>query len=104
MPAVGAKRQRLDPPHSRHRQRAVEMRKQCAAARGLVAQRGAERIRVDRDEQEIVRPGKMPRGGFANLLGGGKMDEAVREIDRRAGEGARARSASRHSALGKSCR
>ena len=47
---VGAERQRLHPEHRRERQRAIEMRKQCAAARGLLAQRGAERRRVDRDQ------------------------------------------------------
>ena len=47
-------RQRLHPAHRRERQRAVEMREQRAAARGLVAQRGAERRGVDRDQHQIA--------------------------------------------------
>ena len=53
-----------------------------------MAQRRPERVRVDRDQNEVPLPGEMPRRGLLHLLGGGKMNEPVGEIDRRAGEGA----------------
>ena len=97
-------RQRLDPAHRRQRQRTIEMRKQCAAARGLVAQR---RARAPPHRPPPARrsalPAKCRAAVSATCAGGGKVDVAVGKIDRRAGE-TPARSASRHSARRKSCR
>ena len=64
------------------------MREQRPAAGRLIAQGVAERLRLDRDEDEIGLPGEMPGGGLGGLRGGREMDEAVGAIDRRAGEGA----------------
>ena len=61
----GPERQRLHPAHRGERQRAVEMREQRAAARGLIAQRGAERRGVDRDQHQVRRAGEMPRRRLA---------------------------------------
>ena len=81
-------RQRHDRAHRRHRQAAVEMRKERAAARRLPAELLAERLGVDRDEEKVAMPGEMPRRRLAHLLGGGEMDVAVGEVDRRAVEAA----------------
>ena len=86
MNAVGAERQRLDPERSGRIERRVEMREQRPAARDLPFERGAERLRVDGDEQQVALPGKMLRRGFPDLLGGGEMDIAVGDVDRRAVE------------------
>ncbi len=64
------------------------MRKQRAAARGLPFQGRAEAVGGEGDQQQVGLPGEMLRGGLADLTGGGEVDEAVGEIDRRAGEDA----------------
>src|SRR5881394_1648392 len=64
------------------------MRKQCAPPRGLIAQRRPERRRIDRDQEQVIFAGKMPRRRLGGLIGARKMDVAVRMIDRRAGEDA----------------
>jgi len=84
MPVVRTERQRLDPPHGVERQHAVEVREQRAAAGQFPFECSAKGIGVDRDENEVVLPGEMFRGGLRNLLGGGKVDVAVGEVDRRA--------------------
>ena len=80
--AVGAERQRLDPQHGVERQRAIEMRKQRTAARGLPPQGRAERPGVDRDQHQVGGAGEMLGGGLGDLRRGGEMDEAVARIDR----------------------
>src|SRR5262245_17383145 len=62
------------------------MRKQITAARKLPFQRIAQRIGVDRNQLQILSPGKMLRRGLADLRGGGEMDEAVARIDGSAAE------------------
>src|SRR5215510_1677951 len=74
------------PQHGSERQFAVKMRKQITAARRLPFQRIAERIGVDRNQHQILSPGKIPRRGLADLSGGGEMDEAVARIDGSAAE------------------
>ena len=70
MPALGVERQRIDTAHRGEWQFAVEMRKQRAAARGLPLQERAERIGIDRDQNEIALPGKLLCRGLSGLLGG----------------------------------
>src|SRR5262245_27729218 len=62
------------------------MRKQLAAARNLPFERIAQRIGVDRDQQETANTEKMLGCGGAHLAGRGEMDEAVAYIDRRTAE------------------
>jgi hypothetical protein len=66
------------------------MREEGAAAGRFPFERRAEGIGVDRDENEVALPGEMFRGGLFDLVCGGKMDVAVREVDRRTGKFARA--------------
>ena len=54
--SAGSERQRLRPGHRGDRQRAVEMGKQRAAARGLPPQRLAQRLGLDGDEQKVPLP------------------------------------------------
>src|ERR1700759_322292 len=77
VPAVRSERQRLYPVHGRERQFSIGERKQGAAARRIPLERGPELPGVDRNQDEIVRAGKMLCGRLMHLLGGGKMDEAV---------------------------
>jgi hypothetical protein len=51
--AGAAERKLLDPAHRVKRQRAVEMRKQRAAARRLPFQSRAQRFRLDHDQDEV---------------------------------------------------
>ena len=90
MPPVRAERERLGPAHRAQRQLAVEMREQRAAARRLPFERRPERVGRDRDEHQVALAGEVFCHGFRDLVGGGKMDVAVGEIDRGAGEFARA--------------
>src|SRR2546423_1450536 len=83
---IGPERQWLYPSHRGERQIAVKMRKQITAARSLPSQRFAERVRVDRDQQQILDAGEILGRGRADLRGGGEMDEAVAHIDRRTAE------------------
>src|SRR5438105_4119009 len=83
---IGPERQRLYPSHRGERQVAVKMRKQFASARNLPSQRFGERVRVDRDQQQILDAGEILGRGRADLRGGGEMDEAVTHIDRRTSE------------------
>src|SRR2546423_14032300 len=80
---IGPERQWLYPSHRGERQVAVKMRKQFAAARNLPSQRLAERVRVDRHQQQVLEAGKILGGGRADLRGRGEMDEAVAQVDRR---------------------
>src|SRR5215813_14824992 len=77
---------RPNPQHGSEGQVAVKMRKQITAARDLPFQRIAERVCVDRDQHQILSPGKMPRCGLADLRGGREVDEAVARIDGRTAE------------------
>src|SRR5205823_529189 len=65
------------------------MRKDIAVARTLPFQRSAERIGIDRDQQQISDAGKMLGCGRTQLRGGGEMDEAVAPIDTGTAEHAR---------------
>lgn len=87
MLAIGTERQAPDPGNRVERQRRVEMRKEVAAARGLIAQRIeriAEFCRIDRDQQQIVLSGEMFFRGLTRLSAGREMNESVGEIDGRA--------------------
>ena len=81
MAAVGPERQRARPDDRAHRQGRVEMGKERAAARRLPAQVRAERLRVDRDQRQIVPAGEPFRRRLRRLRGGRKMDVAVGAID-----------------------
>ena len=81
--SVGTERQRLHPRHRGKRQVAIKMWKQRAAARGLPFQPLAQAGGIDRDQQQIALAGEVLGGGLVGLFGGGEMDEAVAEIDRR---------------------
>ena len=80
---AGTERQRLRPQHRGERQRAVEMRKQVAAAGRLPSQRAGQRIGIDRHQHQVAGTGEMLGGGLGHLPGGRKMDEAVALVDRR---------------------
>src|SRR5215831_4129226 len=80
--SVGGKRQRVDTDHGGDIERAVEMWKQRAAARGLPFERRAEALGVDVQQQEIALAGEMLRRGLGHLMRGREMNEAVFEIDR----------------------
>src|SRR5437588_11468191 len=86
--AVRPQRQRLDPANRRERKRPIKMRKQLAAARGLMAQCGPKHGGVHRQQQQVLLAGKMARRRLGDLRGSGEMDEAVRMVDRRADEDA----------------
>lgn len=88
MRPVGAERQRLDPKHASGIERSVKVREQVAAPRPLPAQRRPQSGGIDRDEQQIVLPRKVLGRRFAQLVVGGKVDEAVGKVDRRAVENA----------------
>src|SRR3984893_1278548 len=77
---------RPNPQHGSEGQLAVKMRKQITAARGLPFQLIAERVCVDRDQHQILSPGKIPRCGVADLRGGREVNEAVARIDGRTAE------------------
>src|SRR5437764_5604299 len=61
MPAFRAEGQRLYPADGRERQLAVEMRKHCATARRLVAERRPERPGINRHQEKVYHAGEMPR-------------------------------------------
>ena len=59
---------------------AVEMRKQFVVARGLPAQRLAERVGIDLDQEQAgLAEKKLPRS-FGQLGSGREMDEAIARI------------------------
>jgi hypothetical protein len=62
----------------------------CTAARRLIAQARSKRVGVDRHQNQIAPAGEVPRRRLGGLRGCGKVNEAVRDIDRRAGEDANA--------------
>src|ERR1700759_1858882 len=88
MAAIGAKGQGLDFRDGGQIERVIEMREQRAAARGLPFQACAERLGFEAHQQQVVLSGKMLRGCLLRLRGGGEMDIAVGEIDRRTAEDA----------------
>src|SRR5262249_52597235 len=75
-----------DPAHGAERQRAIEVREEGTAAGGFPFKPGAKGVGVDRDDNEVALAREMLRGGLRDLIGGGEMDVAVGEIDRRAGK------------------
>src|SRR5262249_47975893 len=77
---------RPNPQHGSEGQVAVKMRKQITAARDLPFQRIAERVCVDRDQHQILSPGKISHCGLADLRGGREVDEAVARIAGRTAE------------------
>src|SRR5206468_12343722 len=81
VPAVGTKRQWLDPQDTIERQLAIKMRKQCARARGLPSERRTKTASVDRNQHQIGHPGEMLGRGFPDLACAREMDVAVALID-----------------------
>jgi len=65
-------------------QRRIKMREQGVAARGFENQLLTQSFGFKRHEHEIGLAGKMPGGGFLDLLAGREMDEAIGQIDWRA--------------------
>ncbi len=59
---------------------AIEVRKQFAVARGLPAQRVAERIGIDLDQEQTGLAKEMLAGRLGDLRRGGEMDEAVAQV------------------------
>src|SRR5690606_36592318 len=74
--------------HRVERQSAVEMREEITAAGGLELQRLAESRAIDGEQHQVLDAGKMQPCGLAGLGGGGEMDVAILQIDRRAVEDA----------------
>ncbi len=83
-----AERQRLRPAHIPHGERGVQMRKELAAARRLPAQRLAQPLGRDRDQQQPRTPREVPGGGLARLRSGRRNGCSRPQVDRRAGEAA----------------
>ena len=88
MPPVPAKRHRLDPFDGGKPKHIIQMRKLGAAARYLIHKLSAQPLCVDGGQNQIMHPGKMLVCGSLNLLSGGKMDIAIRQINQRAPEDA----------------
>jgi hypothetical protein len=86
MRPVIVEQQRLHPAHGREGQRAIEMGKQLAAARGFPFQSAAQFLGDNRNQDEVQHSGKVFRRRAGNLGGGREMDVAISEIDRRAAE------------------
>src|SRR5205814_6755004 len=74
--------------HGGERERAVQVRKEVAAAGRLPAQRGAEGGLVDGEQEQAGTAGEVAGGGLADLGGGGEVDVPVGEVHRRAVEAA----------------
>lgn len=74
--------------HFIHAQSAVEMGKECAAARRLPFERVTKAIRINHGEHQIALADEMFGGCLTRLFGGGEMNKAVCQINRRTGEGA----------------
>lgn len=89
MRAMIVERQRRDAGHGVERQRAIKVRKQRPAARDLPFQRIAQTSGVDSNQQQIGLTCEMFRRRLPRLFGGGEMNIAVGEIDRRARKDAR---------------
>lgn len=64
------------------------MWEQSTAAGGFPHEPIAKAVGIDRDQQQISLAGKVLGGCFRHLIGSGKMNEAVREIDGRAAKDA----------------
>src|ERR1700744_4295787 len=59
---------------------AIEMREQVVVARAFPPQRIAERIRIDRDQEQADLPEEMLSCGFRDLPGGREMNEAIAQV------------------------
>ena len=87
MPSIRAQGQIVNSTHGSHRQVAIEVGKQSAAARDFPLQFRPQRVRIDAQEDEALLAASMfCRRGF-NLLRTGKMNEAVSKVLRRTGIG-----------------
>ena len=86
MNSIWSERQRLDPNHGGKIERRVEMREERPAARLLPFQVPSKTPRIDRQKHEPGLAGEMSGEGVLELVGGGKMDEAVADIVGGAGE------------------
>ena len=80
MRAVGPRPHVEDGGHRAEIEFAVEMREQFVVARGLPAQRIAERVRVDRDQEQAGLAEIMLSRRLGDLGRRGEMNEAVAQI------------------------
>lgn len=60
------------------------MRKKISTARRLIQQSLAESIRIDRDQQQVMLPGKVPGRGFVHLRLCRKVEVTILDIYGRA--------------------
>src|SRR6478752_1518697 len=79
--APGQGHDRMDVPR---RERSKEMGEKIATPRFFPAQVASEHLCRNAEEDEIVAAGKMAPRRLAQLMGSGKMDVAILQIDRRA--------------------
>ena len=88
MRTVGARTEVEDFCHGAGVEFAVEMRKQLAAARAFPFQGRAQRLGIDRNQEQPRLPREMLGDGPRHLGRGGKMDEAVALVVGTAAKGA----------------
>src|SRR5262252_538121 len=67
-PLIDPEGKRPCPQHGRERQLAVKMRKQITIARKLPFQRIPQRIGIDRNQHQILSPGKILRRSLATCM------------------------------------
>ncbi len=79
-----AERKRLDRDHGAKPERAVEMREQGAAARGLPSKLAPKPAGLHRHQHQVAFAGEVLLRGFGQLPGGGEMDIAVAAVGFRA--------------------
>src|SRR5687768_16518843 len=79
--AAAVQSKRLRPKDGCRVERAIEVRKERAAAGALVPQRRSEAHVIYRDQNEVGLSRKVTPRRFGDLTRGGKMDEPVAAID-----------------------
>ncbi len=80
MPSVGPQGKVMDGRHSREQDRAVQMRKQRAAARGFPTEFVSKFCAIDFDQHQAGLAGAMPGRAFDDLAGSRKMQKTVGSI------------------------
>jgi hypothetical protein len=79
--SVRAKGERIDVFDGIERERAIEVRKQGPAARGLPFQGAAKHAGIHADQQQTALTGKVPGSSLRNLCRGREVDEIVATIN-----------------------
>lgn len=69
-----------------HRDSAIDVRKERAAARDFPLHAVAQRGEVDHREDEVILPGEMFRRRLSHLIPRGEVDIAIGNVHRRAGK------------------